>query len=258
MDSNLIVKKNNEDLSNLAYLFENENINLTMTSTDYLYVSFKKPINQLYADFELGNTNPATLTAERLTEANEWVSMSIVDETQGFKRSSFIYIKNESSKDYRFKLNTTTSAMKVRGIAYQFCSELDLKMEYPGVERLYTRRGWNSPIPSIESATRKIVQEVNNSGRFYKYNGILAELVNRYDFLNINDVRNAAKYYSLHLIFLNLSDSDDNYRHKAEVYLKKYDEAFRVFFGAKLSIDRDDNGEEGAADQNILTYEFKR
>lgn len=257
MDNILTVKKNTEDLTNKAYLFENENISLTLTTDDFLYVSFKKPINQFYADFQAGNTNAATLSAERLTEANTWVLMGIVDETQGFKRSGFVYLKNEGSSSYRFKLSSNSSALKLRGIANQFCSELDLKLEVPGIERLYAR-GWDSPIPSIEQATRKIVQDVNNSGRYYKYNGILAELVNRYDFLNINDVRNAAKYYALHLLFLNLSDSDDNYRHKAEVFYKKFEDAFKVFSGAKLSIDKNEDGKEDPDDQNISTYEFKR
>lgn len=262
MDNVLTIKKNTLDLTQLAYLFEDNNISMTLVTSDYLYVSFKKPINQFYADFEVGNTNMATLSAERLTEANTWDSMVIVDETQGLKRSGFVYITNQGSKEYRFKLSADSSAMKIRGMASQFCSERDLVMENPAIQRLYPKdkngKLMNSHITSIETATRYIVQQVNNSGRFYKYNGILAELVNRYDFLNIRDVQNAAKYYTLHVIYTNLSDADDNYRFKAELYYNKYEEAFKVFAGAKLSIDTNDNGQEDPEDSNIVTYEFKR
>lgn len=255
--NNLIVKKNTTDLSSKAYLFENDNISLTLLNTDYLYVSFKKPLKQVYIDLETANTTGGAISAQSSSDGLSWASIDVLDETQGLKRSGFIHLEPNSNTYYRFSLSISSSAMKIRGIGSQFCNESDLRLELPGVDRFYPR-GFNSHINAIESATRYIVQKINNLGDMYKYDGTSCKMLNRYDFKNIDELKEPAKFYALHLICLSLSDSDDNYLKKSDIFLGKFNESFKVFHGALISIDSNDDGKDDDGETKSYTYKFIR
>lgn len=246
----LQVKFNTTDYSKKAWRWENDNITLTFTDADYLYIGYKKQLHQYYFDIQTANTNTTVLTAEKYN-GTTWETVDSFDETEGFSRSGFIYLSQghdtqefESYKFIRIKTNNTTTAITFRGIGLVFCSHSDLKEQEPNIDRFYPR-DFSSHVLSLEAATKHIVRKINNSGK-YKYNDIVVTAINRYDIFDINDLREACTYYALYKIMFNRADGDetDNYRLKAEEYLDAFNNVFKVFQGSKLSLDTDDSGIE--------------
>lgn len=248
----LQVKFNSLDLTKTAWKWSNDNLSMTITTSDYLYVGYKKQLSQFYFDLETPSTSNSLISAEKYN-GTSWEEIEVFDETDGFKNSGFICVEKnhnsqkESGSDYvfiRFKVDVNTSALKFRGINLVLCSEQDLKEEEPNMERFYPR-DFRSHVLSLESATKYILRKINNSGK-YKYDGTDVSLISRFDLFDIEELREAAAYYTMYKIMINRADGDetDAYRLKAEEYLEKFNNAFAIFQGQRLSIDLDDSGVE--------------
>ena len=209
MINNLLnIKIKNVDVSSLAYLWENENISAHLTgSSDYIEVSYKKPLKQLYFDFQVGAGDSPVLTAETFKNGN-WTAIKTLDETKGLKKSGFTYfLEDWELKDGEYKVrlsvNHNTGTMKIRGINLVFCNDNDLRFAWSGVSR-FLPRDFNTQIQVLEEATRYITQKINNMGKF-KFNGESVSRINRFDFLDITQIKEAAKFYALHTILLTKS-----------------------------------------------------
>lgn len=242
----LTVKINGTDYSNKAYLMDNSNIEVSLVAnTGIIEVSYKKPLKAFYIDLEQGSTAGATMTAQ-MWDGSTWANCGLLDETQGLKKSGFIFLDEElkvkdSVYPVRFSLSANSGVLKIRGLSVEFCNELDLKLIAPAIDR-FIPRGYNTHINSIEAATKTIIQKINNMGK-YKYKDDVVSQINRYDFQNIEEIRLAATFLSLHYIYQNLSDSGtDDYKAKSAEYLKKFNEAFKVFQNGFLTLDLDDDG----------------
>ena len=53
-----------EDLSFYAYDFSKDSFDLQLLTTSYLYVGYYKPINSLFFQVNIANTNANTITLE--------------------------------------------------------------------------------------------------------------------------------------------------------------------------------------------------
>jgi hypothetical protein len=243
------------DVSTQAHLFQLENISMTLLSSDYIEIEFHKNLNTLYIDLQTANTNQSILKIEAQNNGLTWDELDLIDETKGLSKSGFLFFEKNTAKKYRISLSADSSAMKITGIASQLCSDNDLRLEVPAVQQMLPR-GYTTHIAAIESSTRYILQVLNNMGK-YKYNGIDINKINRYDIFNVDEIRQCATYYSLHVLFNNASDSDDNYRFRADSYLVKFNESLKIFQGAFLVLDLDDNGQEDEQEIKKGTSTFK-
>ena len=250
LEDKLKVKFNSTEYTKQAFKWRNDNFSLTITTSDYIYLGFKKQLWQFYFDIQTANTNTSVISAEKY-DGSSWVSVDLFDETEGLTKSGHIFLDKEHGGKaeggdqniyIRLKVDSDTSAVTFRGIGLTFCSMDDLLNEEPNAERFYPR-DFSSHIKSMEAATTWLVRKINTSGK-YKYDGTTVSQFTRYDLLNINELREPCAAYALHKIMSNRADGDenDNYRIKAQEYLEKAREAFKGWSNAMLSLDLDDDG----------------
>lgn len=250
--------------------FYGKEVSLVMTSTSNLDVGFKKPINQIYVEIKTPNASNVNITAQRWINGS-WANLNIVDQTNGFKNSGFIFFDEDSQTTesningsnqfwVRLKVNGNTSGIVLNGINLVFNNLEDLRMEEPSIEKFFPRE-IQSHIYSIVAARDFILRRINNAQPLNYYSRPIDALkgnyqidirnLNQFDIFDVNELRDCSTYYTLYKIFANRSDeADDVYREKATEYLGKFEDTFALFKGRKLTIDLDDNGKEDAADQN--------
>lgn len=264
-------------------IYKNESDNLTkglykvdgletllLTTNDFLYIGYKKPISQLFIELETANTNNSILTIEKYNGA--WTEVDGWDETEGFKQSGFILldsfdnetkttIASEEMYWIRISLDVNSSSMSVRLINLIFSNLEDLLNDEPDIKKYYPA-DLDSHIFSFVAAREYILRKINNAGK-YKYKESTKEIsqINQFDLFDINELREASNYYSLYKIFMNISDaSDDIYSTKAQAYFNKFKASYKVFEGSMLSIDLDDSGSESEAEKSasIQTTKLRR
>ncbi len=268
----LYVLKNTTDYSTLAHKMGIEEISLSLTNSDYIYVGYTKPIKNLFLELKTPNTNTVSLTAE-YHNGTAWTSVDIIDETKGLKKSNFIYLDDaiENNKEYthnsipaywvRLKVSGNTTAMVLAGLNCLFCSEDDLKPYFNSVASYYPKNAW-SHIGSLVAATNFILRKINNSNG-YKYilsadpldagnDYVYAEDFTQFDVHHIDEIRDAAVQYALHLIYQDLSDDvDDKWQEKANQCLTKFNEIFKLWSGRKLTLDIDGDGKEDDGEKEL-------
>lgn len=267
----LYVYKNSTDFSTIAYKMGIEEFALSLTTSDYLYLGYTKPQKNYFFELKTVNTNASVISCD-LFNGTSWENCPLIDETKGFKKSNFIYLGDEAygAKEtaingitafwYRFKVSTNTSAMALLGINCLFCSEDDLKNHEPSMATFYPRN-FPSHVLSMTAARDFILRKINNSG-FYNYKitdpligsveWISVQNFTQFDIFEIDEIRDAAVFYSLHKIFSNRSDeADDIYFQKAQDYLNKFNETFALWQGRKLTLDLNKDGKEDLGEQNL-------
>lgn len=272
------VFKNSTDITNNLKTF-GEEYTLSLNDTDHLDIGYRKDFHQMFFEIKTANTINCTITMQKWN-GTAWVNEAIVDETNGFKKSGFIFLEQDSAQRllhnsidgywYRLKVSATTSNIVLNGLGIVFNNLTDLKIEEPAIESFYPR-GISSHIYSIISARDYIMRRINNSQADLFYNAsinpltgnefIEARLLNAFDILDINELRDASTFYALHKIFSNRQDADnDVYLQKSEMYLKKFEDSFKLWTGRKLTIDIDDNGKEEEIDKinSIRTIKLMR
>ena len=218
----LYVYKNATDYSSLAYKMGIEEISLSLTTSDYLYMGYTKPQKNYFIELKTPNSVALSLSAE-MWNGTAWVNCPLIDETKGLKKSNFVYLGDEaygskattvnsiSAHWYRFKVSVNTSAMVITGINCLFCGEDDLKNHEPSLSNFYPK-GITSHILSLVAARDFILRKINNSG-FFKYkiidplianeNYISTQNFTQFDVFDIDEIRDAAVFYALHKIFSN-------------------------------------------------------
>ena len=230
-----------------------------MGAGDSLYLAHPhgKIISQLY--FELRNTDNSLnhpLEVE-YWNGNSWVAVPrVTDETDGLTRSGFIYwdrvglketeVNGMNLKWVRFKTSHMKAIGRVTGINLVFSNDRDLLEDNPDVSD-YLKDGEITFIGRHQAARKFIVQEMRNKGRACKYASEKFKNLDEWDFLYPQQMREASKYYVLHLIYFNISDeNDDRYIQKSNQYLEKYNTALDLAF---TSVDLDRDGLESVGDE---------
>lgn len=220
------------------------------SANDYLYIGFRKPVNNIYIEIEVVNTNANTMSAE-IYDGTTWNAVSIDDESKGLTRSGFIswdktgmenVAINSIDKYYiRFRPDVTHSATTIRGINLVFSDDNSLKQEFFEIDNSnILPTGEASHISKHVASKNHIIQRLRNL-KYIKNNTTTGvENVDQWDLHDIYEIREASKFLALSKIFFNLSDSvEDNWWQKHIMFQKKFEQMFDI---AKLSIDTDDDG----------------
>jgi hypothetical protein len=252
----------------LTIIYETENISenlykvkgeesITLDASTYLYIGFRKPLTQLFFEIKTANTNDVELVVEKYT--TDWTAVDHADETNGLKESDFLFLSDIDSENkttvegeelywIRISADSATSATELRMINLLLNSEEDLVDEEPDIAQFYPDT-IDSHVYSLVSAKKYILRKINNGG-MHKYNStdLRYYQMNVFDVFDINELREASTYYALYKIYHNISEADDNYKQKATDYLEKFQSSFALFSDAKLSMDKEDDGEESRED----------
>lgn len=267
------------DFSEQAFDFAHDQFSLILlATTGYFYFGYYKPINQIYIDFSVANTNALILTGEYYnSRTSTWAVLDgFHDETKGFSRSGFInWDRNQEDQTdeniingkelywQRISASVDTSAMTINGVNLIFATDIDIDNEFPGALAKLLPEGESTFIKFHIAVRNEIVQRIRNSGKrkfknLTKRNNRLSDIIiyeniQPWDILDIGEIRTAATYLALSKIFNYLSDKpDDFYAEKGKFYNQSSEQAFKLFW---LSIDESD---DGIASSTEATSAFSR
>ena len=232
----------------------------TATGAELIYVGFTKPINAIYAEL----TTPLTAGSGLVVEAwdgSQWSEVSFFDETAGLSRSGFITWDRQGEESkvavdgkelFWVRLNYMSSdPLVVAGLNIVLSDDAQLEKHFPNaLDPRVVPSGFTSHIASHVSARDSIIQRLRIEG-YIKYDDTSSvEDVTPWDLLDIFEFREAATFWALARIFFNLSDNvDDLWWQKHEEYRKAFEKSFSR---ARLSIDKDDDGEVDADEDKIV------
>jgi hypothetical protein len=252
----LAINYNGTDLSVKMEEFTLPSVDITLLPSEYIYVGYYKPINDLY--FELSPlASTATLIVEYETAAGVVPVLNLVDKTYGLNNSGRVNWESDSTLQvssikfgsdlfwYRFSVSSPLAARSFYGINSVFSDDNDLKEAYPGIENNMPT-GATSFINFHVSARKDIVQTLRKK---YTAKG---KLLTHFDLLENEEVRQASKYLALSKIFDWLSDAPgDNWSIKAKQYLSR---ASDYLSNITITIDENDNGTKEVTEQNTIQY----
>lgn len=244
------------DNSVSAHDFSRDNFSFVYTtSEDFLYVGYRKPISAIYVEMGTANTNAATLTLKYYNGSSFTAVSDFIDETKAMTRSGFVrWTRNltgeatttvNSTSLYWYQLSydaTFSAGTTIRGLNIVFADDQDLKTRVPGItSSSFLPSGESTHILAHVAARDEIIQKIRNNGEFMQTvsTGEFKE-IDAFSLLEVEQIREAAKFKALAVIFEDLTDSpDDIYMVRAKMYEDKFNKAMDMFF---LSIDKDDDG----------------
>ncbi len=237
-------------LSGSDYLRDDTSITL-VAAEDYIYAGLYKPFADLYAELTTAASGPHTLTGEYYDGSSFVAVSNLRDDTSGLTRSGFIQwarpsdwesttVNGEDLYWFRFKTDTDTSAMSIRGLNVVFSDDNDLSAELRTITRLLAS-GDTSFIAYHVSARDEIVQTLRNRGKSKQQSAsVQPENMTKWDILDTGEIRQAAKYLALSKIAFAVSDGiDDKWHQRFVDWRGEYGKAFNTWF---LSLDLDDDG----------------
>lgn len=238
------------DLSQDAADFVRDNFSLTLTTADYLYIGYDKPISTVYTEIITPDSGSAGISGE-YWDGTAWQPLAITDDTKDFSRSGYITwdkslldsTEINSQTAYWVRLSTTadSSAMSFRGINLIFADDADLKREFFEIDNAnLLPPGEASHVVHHVAARNYIVQRLVNLD-YIKYDANNTRVGMTYwDLHEITEIRQAAAFLALAKLFFNISDNpEDTWWAKYREYQDKFEESFKV---ARLSFDTDDDG----------------
>lgn len=232
-------------------------------STDHLYVGLYKPFGFCWIEFSVLNTVESTTKGEYWNGVS-WVDLDkFIDRTKGFIKSQKLEWNNEQS-DWadtqvngetlywvRFKPGADLSPeTKVNGVGIVFADDDDLSEEVNHINK-HLPSGKLSFIQYHQSVVRDMVTQVNNRGRKKLSSGNQGmSNITKFDFLNTDELVDAAKYKALEKIYFSVSDNtEDKYYQKYLDFKSFGTDAFDLYY---LSIDFNDDGIESTAEANKI------
>lgn len=226
---------------------------------DSLYIGLYKPFSSLYFEFKTPNGSDIGITLEKSTGAG-FTNMDLTDDTKGFQRSGFFNVnrnnENWESQDvngqsaYWLKLTASNDFnVDVHGLNIVFSDDNDLVQEVRLIND-FLAPGDNSFISYHVSSRNDIIQRMRNGGYVKEVDNndsvFLSEKsrnlkqVNKWDILDLGEIKQASKYLTLAKIFFDNSENvDDKSYQRFMDYDNKFGEAFKLFY---MSIDLDDDG----------------
>ncbi len=235
------------------FIYDTATITLA-TGANYLFIGLYKPFQRVHLELSTVSTGTRTVTAEYYN-GTSWVALSeFIDNTNGFTRSGEMTWNLSQTgwskyNDYyyvRLSVNTSTSAMVVKGIGMIFAQDFDLVEGYRGVNDL-KYSGDSSFINYHQGAKNEILQLLRNSGKF-----TTAYELTEWDLLKPEQLREAGKWKALELLFTELSNEvGDKYDSLAQKCKAKFDTAFNLYL---LSIDVNDDGVLTTAEEYSIEY----
>lgn len=241
--------------------FLNDSTSLTFVAAeDAIYIGLFKPFYSIFLNINNVSVGSNGLTAEFSNGAG-FSPLAVTDDTKGFTRNGFIKWEKDVfdswlSQDVngislfwiRFTLTTDFTA-DIQGLNLLFANDDDLRGVQRDIDR-YRFSGDTDFVPYHVSARDEIIQSLRNSGYSTRINTSAPNDLTQWDILDINQVRNAAKYLALSNIMFDVSANEtDKYYQKWRDYKSMYAEAFKLYL---LWLDRDDDGELDASEQEYF------
>lgn len=227
-----------------------------IAATGRLLIGFTKPFPRVHLELATPNSVVTVLNAEYYN-GTSFTGLNYVDETLGLSRSGLVrYDKPEGwvattiDGKERYYISLTvdddTVALDVMAAIVIFSTDADLAEVKSNIEN-FLPNTLNSWVAKHVSARKDIVQRLRNGGN-RKYVTGYAKDITEFDLLDYDQVREAAKFLALSMIFsFEVSDTvDDKYDKLGKEYYSKYCDAMDLF---TLSIDLDDNGEDDSTDE---------
>lgn len=246
-------------------------VDFELLSSEYLYVGYKKPFCQFYMEFETPETAALTQTFEYYNGVG-WTALDVVDETENYTKSGFIYFQRpdawaettvQTQTKYFIRVSSDTdltTGTKLKGLNILLSNDVDLvSIRSNIVSKHNNGESW---VEKHELARNWIMQTLRNAGnRTYeenvdklsdKTNVIMYKDLTPFDLLAPFELREASKYYTAGLIYLNeLSDDpEDKFERMGERFIGNAEELAELFM---LKLDTNDDGVEQAAESDGLT-----
>lgn len=235
---------NGSDLSQKLEEFNSQGVSIALAPGDLFFVGYHKPFNNIFLEFETTELSLATLTLKQDLTNGPAIVKNLTDKTNGLGRSGRITWENDKGQLkterfgieafwIKFEVDLVTDERHLMGLNALFSTDQDIEEEYPDIKD-YLPKGKNSFVSFHASARKDIVQVLRK-----RYQG-QDKLLNQFDFLNIEEVRQASKYLTLSKIFDWLSDApNDRWGEKAKAFYNKYAEYINDVL---VTIDSNDNG----------------
>lgn len=249
------------DYSQGAHDFRRDDFTLTLTTDDFIYIGYRKPINAFYAALTTPNTITSSLSVEYYSESG-WSQLEISDDTKALKRNGFIsWLRVTDSAEIevdgttqhwvRLSVNDDIDPVTFQAINLVLADDNDLVQEVPAlVDDCFYPAGQTSHLLQHVATKNYILSRLKYKG-YIKYDSARKEQnINEWDILDIFEFRQAAIYHAVSQIYLGLSDDpDDQYWAKYREYERKFDQAFN---NGLTTIDIDDDGEVDVSEKRAI------
>ena len=241
----------------MASFSDNRVVTATEATINIIEIKYTKPLNTLFFYLPQPSTNVETFASMTFKgpTGEDIPFTDFVDGTQGLTQSGFMTWKPQRDKYDTFQMGQeftitltyhTGFDIVFGGLNVLFCDKFDLLREYPDLDNLLgisDERIINTQLIRImESTMLEIEKKVQNSP-FWKEDRqyfFTAKELDRWDLLQINQINQAAIFWTLGKIFYFLSDSPgDIYSLKSNDYKTRAESAFE---SVNLSLDFNDNG----------------
>ena len=252
-----------------------DTVSLSFTTGDKLYLGLYKPFNSTY--IELVEAISGVSITYRYSSTASFESLSVKDDTKGLSRSGFITwdrnIEDWAEQDvngqslYWLEIEFNESySFEVEGLNTVYSCDYDMDLKNPFVMD-YLPKSDTSFIRYHVAVRNEIVQILRNGGYikmptgmddiFFQPRSDRAN-IEKWDLLEFEEVREAAAYKAMAMVFFNESrNNDDKAYNLYRQYQGKFGESFKLFY---LSLDVDDDGktdsfERLANNEVTVTYE---
>ena len=253
----LTINYKTKDLSLKLEDYSGAGETITLLSSEVIYIGYYKPINSLYLDFASVVNSSSIVSLKYDTVSGLSDVSELIDHTKGLGESGEISWSVPDSTQvkstlfgkelywYRLSVDVDTVARVLRGINVLFSNDKDLSEEYPGIENNLPS-GQTSFINFHVAVRKDIVQSLRKK---YSANN---KMLNQFDLLNNEEVRDASKYLTLAKIFYWLSDAPaDKWAEKFKFYYAKGEECLN---NITLTIDTNDDGIAQVSEQNNIQF----
>lgn len=240
---------------------------LTLGANQEYYIGYYKPFKNLYAEINVADTSGATIAYE-YWDGSAYVPLpNVIDSSEGFTKSDFISWQFEDDgrigdswksnavngiQMYWIRITSDIDLVgsSLKGLNLVFNNLSDMELEFPRITE-FLDVGQTSFINFQVAARDEIVNRlrvggeatnVNSTGFLNgKINGVSLRQIQKWDFLDIQEIRQAAKFLTLAKIFFYVSENnEDKAFTRYQNNVSMFGDAFKMFF---MSIDRDDDGE---------------
>ena len=228
-----------------------------------MYVGLYKPFGFAWFEFLTANTNANDLDGQ-YWNGTSWVPLvDFIDRTKGFTRSNKIQWDREQDDWTELSIDGVTNywvrfkpsadhdnTTEIAGIGIVFSNDDELKEEVSQILK-YLPSGKTSFIQYHQSVVKDIVRQVNNRGnkKFTSHNQGY-ESIDKFDFLDPEEIADAAKWFALEKIYFQISDNtEDKYYQRYLDYKGFASNAFDLYY---LTLDRNDDGKKSVSEKNKI------
>lgn len=232
--------------------FSRDTFDIQLTTDDFIYIGYKKPINAVYLAMSVLNSISSSLSLEYYSDSG-WSQLEFSDDTRALTRNGFlswervtdsaeIEVSGKTQHWLRLSANDDLDQVTFQAINLVLADDNDIMQEVPTlIDACFYPSGQTSHLLQHVATRNYILSRLKYKG-YIKWNSQTGDQnINEWDILDIYEFRQAAIYHAIAQIYLGLSDDpEDHYWAKYQEYTKKFDQAFN---NGLTTIDLDDDGE---------------